>query len=378
MATEFIWQSADRTTQVQLSLAVVDGILHECMRGLGAVPKRGAEIGGVLLGGVTRDGSTRLVMVDGFESVPIEYKHGPSYLFSEDDARLFEETMGRLSNADGPRPVGFFRANTRDEMELTAEDVQTLDDYFGDPDAVTLLIRPYATKLSTAGFVLPQGGRFVAGTAPADEFPFRRRELEEMLEAQAAPAGPRVPYRPFAMPAPQPAPAPPPAAAPPAPARPAPARVSPVVAAVHAQPSQPPPQYAAPTPMPILVGKRRVRWSWVPLSSIFLVVGILLGIQATLSMRGVSSDPYDLKLSLSNAASTLTLSWDRRSPAIRSARRGTVSIEDGQVKMTRDLEASELQNGSIVYTPATSSVHFRLQVFPKERDSITETIDWSQ
>jgi hypothetical protein len=210
-----------------------------------------------------------------------------------------------------------------------------------------------------AGFVLPQDGRFVAGTAPADEFPFRRRELEEMLEAQAAPAGPRVPYRPFAMPAPQPSPA------------------------VHVSASQPPPQPAAPplpTPpaTPLTTGKRRVRWSWVPLSSIFLAVGILLGIQATLSMRGVSSDPYDLKLSLSKSANTLTLRWDRRAPAIRAARRGTVFIEDGQVKMTRDLEASELQNGSIVYTPATMSVHFRLQVFPRERDSITETIDWSQ
>ncbi|MGA2181602.1 MAG: hypothetical protein ABSH47_01105 [Bryobacteraceae bacterium] len=359
MATEFIWQSADRATVIHISLDVVDGILYECMRGLGAVPKRGAEVGGVLLGSVTREGSTRRVTVDGFEAVPIEYKHGPSYVFSEGDAGLFEETMTRLTSGAGPRPVGFFRANTREEMELTAEDVQTLAEHFRDPDAVTLLIHPYTTRLSMAGFVLPQDGRFVAGTAPADEFPFRRRELEEMLEAQAAPAGPRVPYRPFAMPAPQPSPA------------------------VHVSASQPPPQPAAPplpTPpaTPLTTGKRRVRWSWVPLSSIFLAVGILLGIQATLSMRGVSSDPYDLKLSLSKSANTLTLRWDRRAPAIRAARRGTVFIEDGQVKMTRDLEASELQNGSIVYTPATMSVHFRLQVFPRERDSITETIDWSQ
>ena len=364
MATEFIWQSADRATAIHLSLEVVDGILHECMRGMGAVPKRGAEVGGVLLGSVTREGTTRRVRVDGFEAVPIEYKHGPSYLFSEDDARLFEETMTRLAGGAEVRPVGFFRANTRDEMELSAEDVQTLTEHFRDADSVALLIRPYTTKLSMAGFVLPQDGRFVAGMAPVDEFPFRRRELEELLDAEAAPAGPRVPYRPFAMPAPQPAPAP--------------APVGSVAAAVHASASQPPPRPAAPVPAPVAGRKRRVRWSWVPLSSIFLAVGILLGIQATLSLRGVSSDPYDLKLSLSKTANTLTLRWDRGAPAIRAARRGSVLIEDGQVKLTRDLETTELQNGSIVYTPATASVHFRLQVFPKERDSITETIDWNQ
>ncbi|MGA3026284.1 MAG: hypothetical protein ABSF98_16090 [Bryobacteraceae bacterium] len=374
MATEFIWHSDDRTTEIHLSLEVVDGILHECMRGLGAVPKRGAEVGGVLLGSVARVGSTRRVTVDGFEAVPIEYRHGPSYLFSLDDARLFEETMARLSGGAGPQPAGFFRANTREEMELTADDVNTLKQHFGGADSVALLIRPYTTKLSMAGFVLPRDGRFVAGTAPSDEIPFRRRELEEMLEAQTAPAGPRVPYRPFALPvpphAPVPAPVPTPASAP------APAS-APVTAAVRASAGQPQPQPPTPAAPPI-TRKRRVHWTWVPLSSIFLAVGILLGIQATLSMRGVSSDPYDLKLSLSKAANTLTLSWDRHAPAIRAARRGTVSIEDGEVKTTRDLEASELRTGSIVYAPATTSVHFRLQVFPRERDSITETIDWSQ
>ncbi len=368
MATEFIWQSADQTTAIHISLDVVDGILHECMRGLGAVPKRGAEVGGVLLGSLTREGGTRHISLDDFEAVPIEYKHGPSYMFSDADAQLFAETMTRLQSGDGPRPIGFFRANTRDEMELSTEDVQTLGEYFGDPESVALLIRPFTTKPSVAGFVLPANGHFVEGSAPLDEFLFRRRELEEMLGAQSAPAGPRVPYRPFAMPAPQPAAVP----------QAAPTPINTVAAALQAAASQAHPRPIATMPARAVAGKRRVWWSMIPLSSIFLAVGILLGIQATLTMRGVPSDPYDLKLSLTKTSNNLTLSWDRRAPAIRSALRGTVFIEDGQVKMTRDLEAAELQSGSIVYMPSTTSVHFRLQVFPKERDSLTETIDWSQ
>ena len=121
MATEFIWHSPDGETEVHLGFDAVDGILHECMRGMGAVPRRGAEVGGVLLGTVAHVGSRRLVTVETFESVPIEYKHGPSYVFSEGDAELFRESMARLNSAGFPHPVGFFRANTRDEMELTEE-----------------------------------------------------------------------------------------------------------------------------------------------------------------------------------------------------------------------------------------------------------------
>ena len=369
MASEFIWQSPDGATEVHLALSAVDGILHECMRGLGAVPKRGAEVGGVLLGNVAHVGSRRLVTVETFESVPIEYKHGPSYVFSEGDAELFRETMARLNGAGFPRPVGFFRANTRDEMELTEEDVRTLEQHFSDADSVALLIRPFTTKPSTAGFVLTRDGRFSVGASPESEFVFRRREIEETLEAQAAPAGPRVPYRPFAVPSPTQHHEAGPASAVATMPAPAPGVAQPRVAMSAPAPA-PPPRVPATRP--------RVRWRWLPLSSIFLVIGILLGIEATFSFRGAPPDPYDLKLSLSRNGNALTLHWNRNAPAVRAAQRGVVVIEDGNVSQPLNLSASDLQTGSVVYTGPGPSVHFQLRVFPHERDSITETIDWSQ
>ena len=365
MASEFIWQSPDGATEVHLSLDAVDGILHECMRGMGAVPRRGAEVGGVLLGNVAHVGSRRLVTVETFESVPIEYKHGPSYVFSEGDAELFGETMARLNSAGFPRPVGFFRANTRDEMGLSEEDVRTLAQHFADADSVALLIRPATTKPGMAGFVLPREGRFSVGASPESEFVFRRREIEEALEAQAAPAAPRVPYRPFAMPSQHTEAAPASAMAtmpPPAPG--------------VAQPRAPTP---APAPVPEQrVPRPRVRWRWLPLSSIFLVIGVLLGIEATYSFRGAQPDPYDLKLTLSHEGNALTLHWNRNAPAVHAAQRGIVVIEDGNVPKTFSLSASDLQTGTVVYTGPGPSVHFQLRVFPHERDSVTETIDWSQ
>jgi len=367
MASEFIWQSPDGAAAAHVNLDAIDGILHECMRGMGAVPRRGAEVGGVLLGRVAHVGSKLMVTVETFESVPIEYKHGPSYLFSEADAELFRETMERLNAAGFPRPVGFFRANTRDEMELGEEDVHTLEQYFADPDSVVLLIRPFTTKPSIAGFVLPRDGRFAVGARPEDEFVFRRREIEETQQTQMAPREPRVPYRPFAVPSPEPTVATPagPEAAP---------------APGVAQPRVPLPSFgpAAAPSVPAPAARPRVRWRWLPLSSIFLLLGILLGIEAALSFRGPVGDPWDLKLSLSRNGKTLTLHWDRGAGAVRAARRGVVVIEDGNLRLTRDLAASDLQTGSVVYTTSGPLVHFQLRVFPRERDSITETIDWSQ
>lgn len=356
---EFIWESPDHATEIHLQLDVVDGILHECMRGLGAVPKRGAEVGGVLLGSAVQEGGVRRVTIDGFEAVPIEYRHGPSYLLSQDDDRLFNQTMLRLHGGEGERPLGFVRANTRDEMVLTADDIALLDRYFPEPGAMALMIRPYATKLSTAGFFFRREGLFEPGVPPAGEFPFRRRELvEESGQEGAESAGSKTPYRPFATPEPERT-----AAVAPIPPRPVPARIPPVGV----------PAAGAP-----LAAKPRKRWIWAPLSFIFLVIGVLLGFQAALSVRGPVSDPYDLGLSVTRTGDALTLHWNRGSAAIRQAKRGVVYIDEGQRHNSHDLLPDDLQNGTVMYPTSGSQVRFRLEVFTSDRDSIGETLDWRQ
>jgi len=50
---------------------------------------------------------------------------------------------------------------------------------------VALLIRPFTTRPSTAGFILPQAGRFVVGSSPTDEFLFRQLEGEGTVRAAA-------------------------------------------------------------------------------------------------------------------------------------------------------------------------------------------------
>jgi hypothetical protein len=337
---------------VHLSLDVVDRLLQDSMRGFGAVPKRGAEVGGVLLGTLESTDGPR-VRVDDYELVPIEYKRGPSYLLSDTDLEAFTEVMGRLRSRTELAPVGFFRSQTRDAAGLTPEDLELLDRFLPQPETVVLLIKPYATRVSTAGFYFQEDGRYQDGP-PLVEFPLRRRDL--------APDDPG----------------------------PAPEREEPRVSRPfppHRADSEPSDSAlsdagsATATPLVRDAGQQtpRPRWIWFPLSFIFLLLGVLLGFQAASTMRPTTpaGDPYSLSLTAEKSGDNLHIKWDRQAPAIRTALKGVLGIEDGAYSKTVDLDPSQLQTGSVVYHHNSNHVRFRLEVFAKDRDSLTETHEWS-
>src|ERR1700677_5163334 len=85
----YVWELPGKPIVVHLQLDLIDRLSAEVMRGFGAVPKRGAEVGGVLLG-TMEQGAQTIVRVDDFEVVPCEYKRGPSYLFTADDGAAFD------------------------------------------------------------------------------------------------------------------------------------------------------------------------------------------------------------------------------------------------------------------------------------------------
>jgi protein TonB len=61
-------------------------------------------------------------------------------------------------------------------LSLDAEDLAFLEPRFPDPHHVVLLIRPFATKVSSAGIFIRQNGKF-SGENSHREFPFRSSEL---------------------------------------------------------------------------------------------------------------------------------------------------------------------------------------------------------
>jgi len=353
----YTWEVPGKSISILLSLDLVDRLQQDVVRGFGAVPRRGAEVGGVLLGAVAGDGP--MVRVEDYELVPIEYKRGPSYLLSEEDVHAFEAALeqSRQAGPNSLRPVGFFRSHTRDAAGLASEDLEMLSRYFPETETVVLLIRPFATKPSIGGFYFKEDGAFQSG-APLLEFSFRRKDLapDEAPQQQA----PRE--------------------------RPAP-RSEPLPQRAERWPVQTPPvEIAEPVdttsvePAP----KRKRGWIWFPLSCIFLLLGVLLGFQAALTVRpkvlGGSADPYSIALSVTASGNDLQLKWDRQSPAIRAAQKGILTIEDGTLlSKPTELSASELESGSVVVYPhSTNRVRFRLELIMKERDSLTETVEWRQ
>lgn len=375
----YLFEVPGQSASIYVSLDLIDRLHQDVMRGYGAVPKRGAEVGGILLGSASA--TERLVVdVEDYDMVTIEYKRGPSYQLSPSDVELFEQTLERLRNVSegGLHPIGFFRSNTRDSAGLAPDDIELLNKYFPDPKAVVLLIKPYATKVGKATILVRQNGEFPGG-APALEFPFRRKDL--------APGDNTVSTR-SRGPQHSPAVAPGPGGFAPGPradgVRP-PTDLSLVRNQDQAVGLAEPPDaeyadFSEPEFEP-LKKKGGSGWIWVPLSFIFLLLGVLLGFQAALTLRPQavgSGDPFNLQLNVSKEGDNLNVRWDRQGLAVRTASRGVLVIVDGSYNKKVELDSNQLQTGSVVYRHNSSEVRFRFEVYPRERDLIVETIDWKE
>ena len=349
----YVWDVPGQPVIVHVRLDVVDRLAAEVMRGFGAVPKRGAEVGGVLIG-TTRPGVPAIVRIDDFEVVPCEYRRGPSYLLTEEDGRDFEDCWKRLQPSSSPSAyaVGYFRSHTRDGFSLEAEDLELLDQFFSGPAMVALLIKPYATRVSVGAFFVREHGVFPE-ESPL-EFPLRRRELlgEETPPRRPLGEGRRVDRRPRA------------------------AEENPQTAFGFSEPEREAPDVAEP------VRAWRSGWVWLPLTFLFLLLGVALGYQLaqTMGARAAAAAAQDLSLTLSVKRNddNLSVTWNRFAPSIRAAQKGLLEIDDGGYTKPVSLDAAQLQNGSLIYHNATSAVRFRLTVYPQARVSVVETFEWKQ
>ena len=173
----YVWEVAGKQVSIHLHYDVVDRLLAEVMRGFGSVPRRGAEVGGLLLG--TSELTDRLtVRIEDYDPVPCSYMSGPSYLLSERDLHEFADTHDRWRIGPDRRiyAVGYYRSHTRDGMSVTPEDMSLMKKFLPPPKNIALVIKPYATKVSIAGFFFYEDGTMQTESTLL-EFPFRRKEL---------------------------------------------------------------------------------------------------------------------------------------------------------------------------------------------------------
>src|SRR4030088_1734167 len=90
----YVWEVPGKPISIELQFDVIDRVSPDILRGLGALKRRGAEVGGLLLGRVHAGAQTRVIVED-FEPVASEYVTGPSYNLSEKDLAAFDAAMER-------------------------------------------------------------------------------------------------------------------------------------------------------------------------------------------------------------------------------------------------------------------------------------------
>jgi hypothetical protein len=347
----FVWHVPGKPVAVHLHLDVVDRLGAEVMRGFGAVPKRGAEVGGILVGSI-EPGEVTIVRVEDFEAVPCSYRRGPSYLFSEEDRVALEEALSRWQGDPfgTSTAVGYFRSHTREGLRLAEEDLELLNRYFRDPAQVALLVKPFATKVSVAGFFAREGGAFPAETPL--EFPFRRREITGEAPPPRRSLMERMERR---------------------------RRSEPLL---EGEPRDlPAPVYPSEDPAPPQV--RRPFFEFTPLALLLLLAGLIAGFGAALQFAPLlparsAVQQYRLGLSVTRTGENLTLHWNPETNALRYAQRGLLEIEDGSFSKPVDLDAAHLRDGSVIYQNTSKLVRFRLSAYLDQRLMVTETIEWRE
>ncbi len=143
---------------------VLNQLKSRVMTGFLSLPRRGAEVGGVLLGRVT--GHRPLaVEITGFEPVACEYRFGPTFTLSDKDLAGLDRNLAELAARRDAAIVGYFRSCTGRELALDQADQDLMRTRFSGPEMIVLSIKPLSISKSVAWFFFRRDG--VLPTGPA-------------------------------------------------------------------------------------------------------------------------------------------------------------------------------------------------------------------
>lgn len=426
-APAYVWAPPHKPVAVTLPLGVIAELERAAVESFRSISSRGSEIGGLMFGAVAA-GAPVTVKVESFEPVECDYTSGPLYRLSDAELTRLDRVIEQRA-ASGSRVVGFYRSHTRKGLSLDPSDLALFESRFTEPHHFALLIRPAAAKPSTAGIFIRENG-VVHGEASCLEFPFRSTLSDGAKPAgslydgavagprsvAAVPATPRPATRAQIVPiasrrevaAELPAPAPlaaaePVVADPPPPAAPEPEVAPPVVEAKTAAtpaavapvvPTPEPPKTVEPEPVaavvksvpaavldgePVKTGSSKLLWIALgAIASVVLCVGFVLS--SGMLHRGkptipANQDTSPLALRVDRNAGDIVLTWNRDSDAIRKASRAVLSINDGPQQENVNMDLAQLRNGSIVYTPASADVVFRMEVMGTDQaKTVSESV----
>jgi len=330
------WDAPDGSCSVTLGFHLMDELRRQAIEAYLSLPKRGAEIGGLLFGAVRQGGSIAF-HIDACENLPCEYRFGPSYKLSETDYVLVSERLAQ-HQCEGSQPViGLYRSYTGREAALDQTDLELMRSVLPHPHSISLLLQPLSAEKCMARFQL--GGN--------DETAVGRLYEQFLIEAGQLTVE--------------------------APAEPEPTHT----AMGPAEPLVGEPPVETPRPTPVLPAPhaRRRRWEedeparaprgsqiWLPV--LLCVLAAVAG-AAAYGFWTLQRQPRwaPMGLDVTAAARELMLSWDSTSPAIEQASRGVMSVTDGSAQKQFPLTAAQLRGGKLSYMPSNTNVLFRVLVY---------------
>lgn len=346
----FLYESLQPKASIWLDFGVVDRIASEALRGLSALPRRGMEVGGVLLGRVSMAASGATIRIE--DSIPFDCEHlyGPNFHLSPKDRDTLSELLAGL-NARRPRAleaVGLYRTHTRGELELTEEDVELLDGFFPGALALCLMVRPFATRPAEAGFFIRTADGFRPGP-PGSTFVFRRKEMGGGATPRGAAAAP--PPRPQVEPEEEPV-------------------VNEPSAAIETELAD----VEAPAPP-----RSSHTWLWVIALFTFLLAGVAIGVQlaggfSRSAPAAPPADPFALGLSALQFGEAIHFRWNPRAPALEACRSASLVIRDGDNTKIIDLRKEDIARGALIYRNASPDVHFRLEAVVSPGNIVSESL----
>ena len=378
------WDEGSRKFAVHLPSEVIGRLATESWTAFKAVPRRGLEIGGILLGHIDCEGDTTTFCIEGFQAVESEHRLGPSYVLSAADYAHLDEALTRNRTTN----IGIYRSQTRSEqLEPQEQDIQLFERCFDTTDALFLMLGPVP---GTAAFFIHADGKLKC----VHEFALASLLSSITMLGQ----GSTMPRQGSAGPRPELHPRPHRKVRMMPPSHPArsdgllgredalvisghPSDVSGHPSDVSGHPSEvsghPSEVSDHPSEVEALTrslpqvnsngGVKRYPWRIAALLSAFLIFTLGLTILLHYIRRGPVPEARpiaNLHLRVERAGSSIRLIWDRNALALGGASHGVVYIQDGDHHSDRDLTSSELRAGSIIYAPATSDLTFRLDVYP--------------
>jgi proteasome lid subunit RPN8/RPN11 len=177
------WETPECPFVIEYSTSTLDDIRLAVVDAFFSLPRGGAEIGGLLLGGWDEG---RLV-ISSHMALDCEHAFGPSFALSPRDESIL---AGLIATSETPdtRVVGWYHSHTRSEIFLSEADLDIHRRFFPEAWQVALVVKPHTFLPARAGFFFRDSSGAIRNNATYREITLQPMAVQPAPRASAASA----------------------------------------------------------------------------------------------------------------------------------------------------------------------------------------------